>query len=153
MKNLMKAAHQMAKEIKVEYPNIDYKFQLGLCLSYLAENKGVVEMVELKGSEKQIEWAEDIRNNMVKMFDEKVEEVTTDKRATKGEVIRMKECFPDTKTVAETRIAYIEGIKETKEAIVSRKDARWFITYRTDDVETFVDNYFTNRETVFFKEA
>lgn len=110
-------------------------------------------MKELIGSEKQVIWAEEIRHNFIKMFDEKVEEVTTDKKATKGEVIRMRESFPDTKTVAETRIAYIEGIKETKEAILSRKDARWFITYRTDDVETLVDNYFTNRETVFFKES
>jgi hypothetical protein len=149
----MKEAHKLTKEIKAEYPNVDYMAQLGICIAYLSENKGEVEMVELQGSEKQIAWAEEIRYNFIKMFDEKLEEVTTDKKSTKGEVIRIKECFPDTKTVAKTRTAYIEGIKETKEAILNRKDARWFITYRTNDVETFVDNYFTNRETVFFKEA
>ena len=37
MKNIMKAAHKMAKEIKSEYPNVNYKFQLGLCISYLAK--------------------------------------------------------------------------------------------------------------------
>ena len=28
-------AHKMTKEIKNEYPAVDYKFQLGLCLAYL----------------------------------------------------------------------------------------------------------------------
>lgn len=34
-KELMIKAHKMAKEIKNEYPSVDYKFQLGLCLAYL----------------------------------------------------------------------------------------------------------------------
>ena len=36
-KELMIKAHEMAKEIKREYPEVDYKFQLGLCLAYLHE--------------------------------------------------------------------------------------------------------------------
>ena len=34
-KEIMIKAHKMAKEIKAEYPGVDYKFQLGLCLAYL----------------------------------------------------------------------------------------------------------------------
>lgn len=75
-KELMIKAHKMAKEIKTQYPTVDYKFQLGLCLSYL-QNEGEVKMVELKGSEKQIKWAEDIRanyletiTNIIKGFEE-----------------------------------------------------------------------------------
>ena len=30
MKNIMKKAHEMTKEIKKEFPNVDYRFQLGL---------------------------------------------------------------------------------------------------------------------------
>jgi len=67
MKNVMKAAHKMAKEIKAEYPNVDYKFQLGLCISYLS--KGENEMVGLKGSEKQIKWAEEIRKEIIESVD------------------------------------------------------------------------------------
>lgn len=37
-KELMIAAHKMTKEIKAEYKEIDYKFQLGLCLAYLYED-------------------------------------------------------------------------------------------------------------------
>lgn len=39
-KELMQKAHQMTKEIKAEYPNVDYKLQLGLCLAYLHEEEG-----------------------------------------------------------------------------------------------------------------
>ncbi len=63
-KELMVKAHKMAKEIKNEYPEVDYKFQLGLCLAYLHE-EGEKEMVELKGSEKQIKWAEEIREDLL----------------------------------------------------------------------------------------
>ena len=36
-KNLMKEAHKMTKEIKEQYPEVDYQAQLGLCLSFLAQ--------------------------------------------------------------------------------------------------------------------
>ena len=33
----MKEAHKMTKEIKEQYPEVDYQAQLGLCLSFLAQ--------------------------------------------------------------------------------------------------------------------
>ena len=39
-KELMIKAHKMTKEIKAEYPAVDYKFQLGLCLAYLYQEGG-----------------------------------------------------------------------------------------------------------------
>ena len=69
MKNIMKEAHRMAKEIKREYPSVDYKFQLGLCISYLYEEskKEVVEVKELKGSAKQVKWANEIREKALEI--------------------------------------------------------------------------------------
>ena len=64
-KELMIKAHEMTKKIKTQYPEVDYKFQLGLCLAYLYENEGDVEMVELKGTEKQVAWAKSIREMVV----------------------------------------------------------------------------------------
>ena len=86
MKNIMKEAHRMAKEIKKEFPNVDYKFQLGLCISYLYEEskKEVVEVKELKGSAKQVKWANDIRNRVIKIneiFEKAIEGVDMDKMA------------------------------------------------------------------------
>lgn len=48
MKNLMKEAHKMTKGIKAKYENVDYKAQLGLCLSFLLENKEEVEMTKAR---------------------------------------------------------------------------------------------------------
>lgn len=36
-RNLMKEAHKLTKEIKEQYPEVDYQAQLGLCLSFLAQ--------------------------------------------------------------------------------------------------------------------
>lgn len=68
-RNLMKEAHKMTKEIKEQYPEVDYKAQLGLCLSFLSQEKGEKKMVELKGTAKQIKWAEDLRSRFVKYLD------------------------------------------------------------------------------------
>ena len=54
-RNLMKEAHKLTKEIKKQYPEVDYKTQLGLCLSFLSQEKEGKEMVEISiGTEKQI---------------------------------------------------------------------------------------------------
>ena len=82
-RNLMKEAHKLTKEIKKQYPEVDYKTQLGLCLSFLSQEGGK-EMVELKGTEKQVKWAEDIRNRIIKVneiFEKAIEGVDMDKMA------------------------------------------------------------------------
>lgn len=63
-KELMVKAHKMAKEIKTQYQEVDYKSQLGLCLAYLHQ-EGESEVVELKGTEKQVAWAKSIREMVV----------------------------------------------------------------------------------------
>lgn len=72
MKNLMKAAHKLAKEIKAEFPEVDYKAQLGICISYLSK-EGEKAMVELKGSEKQIKWAEELRKVVTNWVNQGIE--------------------------------------------------------------------------------
>lgn len=69
-KNLLKEAHKMTKEIKKEYPEVDYKAQLGICISYLANKKEVRQMAELEGTEKQVEFATNIRENIINMIEE-----------------------------------------------------------------------------------
>lgn len=48
MKELMKAAHEMTKEIRKEFPEVDYQAQLGLCISYLYNEGGNEMKVEAK---------------------------------------------------------------------------------------------------------
>ncbi|HBF0792118.1 TPA: hypothetical protein KNP18_003745 [Clostridioides difficile] len=69
MKILFKEAHKMAREIKRKYSNVDYKVQFSLCLSFL-NKKGDIKLKELKGSEKQIIWANDIRTDILNLINE-----------------------------------------------------------------------------------
>lgn len=73
MSLIMKEAHKMTKKIKAEYKEVDYKFQLGLCISYLLSERveRKMELKELKGSEKQVKWANDIRKNLLSLIEGK----------------------------------------------------------------------------------
>lgn len=111
-RELMIKAHKMAKEIKAEYPAIDYKFQLGLCLSYLYENEGENEMVELKGSEKQVAWAKEIREIVVEASRRNLE---------------CKQKFHDEKPGKKMRVRLLEDAKELNEKIENEESAKFFI--------------------------
>lgn len=47
-KELMIKAHEMTREIKREFPEVYYKFQLGLCLAYLQSEGGKEMTIEEK---------------------------------------------------------------------------------------------------------
>lgn len=124
MKNIMKKAHEMTKEIKKEFPNVDYRFQLGLCLSFLY-NKGVEEeMVELKGSAKQVAWAEDIRNKFITDLNEII----------KG----WKEKYEETRKKS-ANYAY-ENAVVFKEIVLSKDSASWFINNRYFNIENIMND-------------
>lgn len=106
-------------------------------------------MLKLQGSEKQITWAEEIRSTMLNMLEGKINLVTTDKKATKSEVLSVKDYFPEAKTVGEDRKAYIKALEDVKEALLLKEDSRWFIAYKRMDSETLVCNYISHKETVF----
>lgn len=67
MKKIFIEAHKMTKEMVEKY-GVDYQAQLGLCISYLLENEEEEGMKELKGSEKQVKWANEIREKQMKDF-------------------------------------------------------------------------------------
>ena len=71
-KNLMKEAHKMTREIKEKYPEVDYQAQLGLCLSFLAQEGEQEVKIEGK-SEKQIKYAEDCRERRIAQFERRIE--------------------------------------------------------------------------------
>lgn len=65
MKNIMKEAHNLTK--KIIRKGDSYKATFRICLSYVHSQakKGVKKMVELKGTEKQVKYANDIKDNLV----------------------------------------------------------------------------------------
>ncbi|MFR4533186.1 MAG: hypothetical protein ACLT5Y_16905, partial [Thomasclavelia ramosa] len=95
-------AHKMTKEIKEQYPEVDYKFQLSLCLSFLSQNGGK-EML-LKESYKAI--AVNSGLDMDVFVKESCEKVEITKIVTKNQIIfeRNKNNFNDAKL----------GIKDNK---------------------------------------
>lgn len=75
MKNIMKEAHRMTREIKKEFPEVDYQAQLGICLSFLYNEEETEMEVVLQGTEKQIKFAEDIKANLEKGYAEAVAKI------------------------------------------------------------------------------
>lgn len=68
-KELFIKAHKMTKEIKKEYPEVDYMFQFSLCLSYLKESKEITWEDVAKAAEKAVEtlgYTDYYVNNWVK---------------------------------------------------------------------------------------
>lgn len=140
-KELMVKAHQLTKEIKAEYPEVDYKFQLGLCLAYLhaeGENK---EMVELKGSEKQVKWAEDIRKEMLNDIESKKE-----KPAYFGQYIAriLGEDFPvairkNEESLIKRRAAGMVYLNKVQELIEKEEAAVAFINRKSVTIEDIAE--------------
>ncbi len=73
MKKLMRKAHQLTKEIKAEFPEVNYSAQLGLCITYLIKEGNEMELPILTGSEKQIAWATEIRTTNLRILNEEIE--------------------------------------------------------------------------------
>lgn len=156
MKNLLKEAHKLTKEIKNKYPEVNYMAQLGVCISYL-NNKEEVEMVELKGTEKQISWAEEIRKNIIEMFDKKIEKMNDENVKNSevyNELVRNRKNFRNkVKTTAEARKEYASILEEIKEAILDKDNAQYYIDQvRSYDLETLMENYFSTEFNTIFPE-
>ena len=143
MKNLLKEAHKLTKEIKNKYPEVDYKAQLGICISYL-NNKEENEMVELKGTEKQIDWAEKLREDVLNKFDEKLDLILNGAYGdVRNTLVRNKKMFKNTvKKADDARVEYANLLKEVKAVIENQEEAKFFIETRHYNVEEMVENYY-----------
>lgn len=110
--NILKKAHELTKEIKREYPEVDYKAQLSICLTFLYNNKEVERMVKLEGTEKQVKWAEEIRKNLENALED-----------TKG--------FEDVEIWDEDcKEKIINKLNEIRTGVLNENDSKWFINSR-----------------------
>ena len=81
MKKVFKKAHEMTRKFVEEY-GVDYRAQFGLCLSYLLEKEKEeeevkIEMKKLKGTKKQIKFANNIKEatlEIVNQFERAIEQ-------------------------------------------------------------------------------
>lgn len=118
MKNLFKEAHKITREIKRKYNDVDYKAQFSLCLSFLNEKENI-KMKELKGSEKQVKWANDIRTDILNLTNEleksKIERI-------KNEDYKIKDM-----SIEEMTERCKRKFERIREAIRNIDDAKFFI--------------------------
>lgn len=82
-REVFKEAHKITKNIIRKGDNYRATFKLALSFVYSQIKKGVSKMIELKGSEKQIKWANDLRAELVRRIEEmkeiKLSEIVGDK--------------------------------------------------------------------------
>ena len=130
-RNLMKEAHKMTREIKEKYPEVDYQAQLGLCLSFLAQEEEEKSMEGLQGTEKQIRWAIDIIYEMKYFLDiaNKVRLFKSEKKWDDGNVSEnLKEKY--NLNTKEDYLDYITRIVEKSESLIfAETDAAWYIRH------------------------
>lgn len=117
---IVKEAHKMAKEIKREYPEVNYQVQFGLCLSYLLKGEENT-MVELKGSEKQVKWAEDIKKELLNMV--------TDYKKSFNKSLNQRKIIQE----------YLEEIKQTKEGKITVGEAREILNNLLDTLYSKIE--------------
>ena len=72
MKNVFKKAHEITQKIIRKGDSYRETFRLALIFVYSEMKKGVNKMVELRGSEKQVKWASDIRERLVSTMSEAI---------------------------------------------------------------------------------
>lgn len=128
-RNIMKEAHELTKKIIEKYNDVDYKVQLGLCLSYLSskEEEEEKEMVELKGSEKQIKWAKNIITEMESIITEAKEyrlQESEEKWAKKSESFKDKH---NLSSIEDYKIYVTNLIERSEKELFSEEKASWYI--------------------------
>ncbi|ABG87889.1 hypothetical protein [Clostridium perfringens] len=132
MSLVMKEAHKMTKEIKKEFPEVDYKFQLGICMSYLLNRKGENEMVELQGSEKQVKWALSIREKTISTINEAINFLE------EGQQVRIKRTGKRAQDIDER----IRRIKLMLEEVKNEQSSKVFIEkWRFKDLAYYLEFY------------
>ena len=139
MGKIMKEAHRLTREIKGEFPEVDYKTQLGICISYLLNEREGNKMVELEGSEKQIKWATDIKREKTKELEELKENIKNMNNNTffifyRNNESVLEECFPkhrkEFKNTVEAKEWIIKKIDETLKAIENISSSKYIIGLR-----------------------
>lgn len=123
MKNVMKKAHEITKKIIRKGDSYRATFRLALIFVYSQIKKGVHKMIELKGSEKQIKWASDIREELIKKIEEmkevKLASIVGDKVKKSGKVL----------TESERKNVHTKRFDNAIESIKNETSSEFFINH------------------------
>lgn len=132
MKNVMKKAHEITKKIIRKGDSYKATFRLALSFTHSLIKKGV-EVVELKGTEKQIKWATDIKAEILNKvdilickFEELIESKTLGMVNLEGIKLEKRIAY------IEKRKALLEYLLQGKENIENISSASYLIDYRSN---------------------
>ena len=146
-KEIFKKAHNLTKEIIRKGDSYRATFKLALTFIYSKIKKGLNKMVELKGTEKQVKWAVDLRKERVEELERLIEDVTnvdTDNKAITRNNIRRRLKIKKSE-VGGTREAVtkalLEKLNDIKTQILNIEDATFFINTRYYSNTLIVENY------------
>lgn len=139
---LVRKAHKETKKMKKEFPEITYQFQFGLEMKYLLSEIKEVEdtMVELKGTPKQVAWAEKIR-------DEKMEDWKKEQEDLKDAENKK---YADELTAAAERIFSVENVLNwidmrnasiIRLAMMDMKKQLMMVAFDIGNEKAFADRY------------
>lgn len=131
MKNVMKKAHEITKNIIKKGDSYRATFRLALIFVHSQIKRGVKVMVELKGTEKQIKWANDIRDAVLVACDSAIdayEEMQQETFARKGKRLRRRD-------------SQIQSIRDMKVELEKAEIASYFI----DEYSYFLKKDVTER--------
>ena len=135
-KNLMKKAHEMTRGMVEKYGDVDYRTQLGLCLSFLAQ-EGEQEMKIEGKSEKQIRYAKNCRETRIVQFERKIERLgASEENRTTYEV---------RKTAEELELTKVEALQIGINVLKNMTKAWEIINACECDIEILIYHYGQHR--------
>lgn len=145
-KDIFKKAHEVTKKIIKAGDNYRATFKLALSFVYSQIKKGVNKMIELKGTEKQVKWAMNLREEILKGFDvigdiKKLIEIKKEELSSvEGRKLDNKVKF------IETRTWLVDKMENLKTIIENDENATFFIDNRrlvnTRDIGTTIEPKF-----------
>ena len=120
--NVFKKAHEIARKIIRKGDSYRETFRLALVFVYSELKKGVNKMVELKGTEKQVKYANDIKSKLVKTINNAMQEL--EKFQTENIEINGKRSKKRDRLISEMKneLDIIINIENSKEIIESYKN-------------------------------
>ena len=118
--NIFKNAHELTKKIIKTGDNYRATFRLCLLFVYSHIKKGANKMIKLKGTEKQVKWAEYIRNNIMNYLNNALE-MQLKKSDSKGD--------RKGKTTEEWRETFKQRFERDLSLVINNDSAEFFINH------------------------
>lgn len=132
MKNVFKKAHEITKKIIRKGDSYRETFRLALIFVHSEIKKGASKMVELKGTETQVKWANDIREELNNTIDVIKDAIISRKSSKNSEAVEKIEAIRSNLNNNLEAKFFIENFKSITKGDVFDK---LFVLYNLEDLK------------------